>query len=141
MCVGWFVGLILYNSRNCWSILMRFFIELLKSTRVSWAIFFFESKQLAIFSGKTLFLRCADLIETILFGKAVFDNVYTFPRFARTSERHWGDWKWIISATCNVGYLPFFTTNVIYSYQNLFKIHFCGTFFRKQRLKPPKPQK
>ena len=41
------------------------FIELLKTTRVSWANFFFKSKNWPQKRGKTSFLRCADLIEII----------------------------------------------------------------------------
>ena len=42
------------------------FIELLKTTKVTWAKKkFFQSKNWPQKRGKTLFLRCADLIESI----------------------------------------------------------------------------
>ena len=42
------------------------FIELLKTTKVTWAkIFFIQSKNWPQKRGKTSFLRCADLIESI----------------------------------------------------------------------------
>ena len=41
------------------------FIELLKTTKVTWAIFFSKVKNWPQKRGKTSFLRCADLIEII----------------------------------------------------------------------------
>jgi len=82
-----------------------FFIEKLKTTKVTWAKKILKSIKFAFLWGKNIILamrgrqRENELGKAVIvmrkpqrnngFGKAVIDNLYTLPRFARTSERQW----------------------------------------------------
>ena len=112
MCVC--VCVFVYNSRNNWPILMRFFLlDCKKQWEWHGQKKYIRSIKLTILRGKSIVLATrgphrqnkfgkaviamrGPQIEYV-FGKAVIDNVYTLPRFARTSVKQCifqdGDWK------------------------------------------------
>ena len=72
MCVGWFVGLILYNSRNCWSILMRFvLLNCLKQRECHGQNKNLKNVKLAILWGKNIIFAMRGRQRENEFGKAV----------------------------------------------------------------------
>ena len=60
-----FVCMLIYNSRNCWPILLRFALLNCLKQRKWHGQKKFQSKNWPQKRGKTSFLRCADLIESI----------------------------------------------------------------------------
>ena len=106
MLVGLLVCLILYNSRICWSILMRFvLLNCLKQRECHGQNKNLKNVKLAILWGKNIIFAMRGRQRENEFGKAVIamrgphrengfckvviDNVSTLPRFATTSERQW----------------------------------------------------